>query len=267
MSTMSEWIGEAAAAVSLASAVPRLLRDSIARVAAMRERRAVGNRLAGASDRDLADIGLDRSQSHQVLDFTLARAWDTLHRVTGEPAEGMLADPGLSRTLPRPGAGDCDDAAGERPAGCSRPDQGAEILDMGDTPMKATLRVAAAAPILVAATAAHAGECYDDEPFPFRAPGVTVVNPSARTVDTGLAAYPDLTGRPSWVVTAGGPDEVPITSSESTIQSANSLPRGAMDDTVAYAQDRSVRRYLAQQVVASARIARTAQVPNRKPGG
>ena len=119
----------------------------------------------------------------------------------------------------------------------------------------------------VAAPAAGAGERYDDEPFPFRAPGMTAVNPSALAADTGSAAYPDLTDRPSWVVTASGLNGMPITGGESTVQTINSLPWEAIDGTVAYAQERSVLRYLAQHAVAPARIARTAQVPDRKPGG
>ena len=106
MSTMGEWIGEAAAAVSLASAVPRLLRGTIARVAALCERRAVVSRLAGMSDRDLADLGLDRSQICHVFDLAFAQARDTPRRVDGDSDEGALADPSLSRTLPRPAAGD-----------------------------------------------------------------------------------------------------------------------------------------------------------------
>ena len=40
MSTMGEWISEAAAVVSLANTIPRLLRGSITRVAAWRSRQA-----------------------------------------------------------------------------------------------------------------------------------------------------------------------------------------------------------------------------------
>jgi len=134
--------------------------------------------------------------------------------------------------------------------------------------MKTTLIAATAALSLIAATAAHANERYNDEPFPFRAPGMTTyVQPGAFAPDTGSAAYPDLAGRPSQVVTAGGPDEVPATGSEGSVETANSLPRGAMDGTVAYAQERSVQRYLAQQAAtAPTRIARTAQVPGKSGG-
>jgi len=106
MSMTSEWIGQAAAAVSLASTVPRLLRGPITRVAAWRERRAVIDWLAGMPDRELADIGLDRAQIHKVFDPAFARARDAQFRATNTLDERVLADLGLSRTLSRPTAGD-----------------------------------------------------------------------------------------------------------------------------------------------------------------
>lgn len=101
--------------------------------------------------------------------------------------------------------------------------------------MKTTLRAAAAALSLLAATAAHAESEGNGEPFPFRAPGMTAVTSPTYAADTGSAAYPDLTGRPSQVVTAGGPDVLPANGSEGAVQTANSLPRSAMEGTVAYA--------------------------------
>jgi hypothetical protein len=110
--------------------------------------------------------------------------------------------------------------------------------------MKMTL-AAVAALCLFTSAAAHAGE-GNGEPFPFRGPGLpTLATPRAYAADTGSDAYPDLAGRPSWIETVGGSD-VPVTGSEGVVQTANSLPRGFEEGTVAYAQAQSVRRYLAQ---------------------
>ena len=127
--------------------------------------------------------------------------------------------------------------------------------------MKTILRVALAALSLVAA--AHAGE-GNGEPFPSSVPGLTTVSPRAYAADTGSAAFPDLAGRPSWMVAAGGVDVLPSNGSEGAVQTANSLPRGALDGTVAYAQAESVRRHLAQQ---AGRPAQVAQAPGGKPRG
>ena len=128
--------------------------------------------------------------------------------------------------------------------------------------MKTTLLAAAAALSLATATA-HAAR-GDSDPFPFRAPGITVVTPQA-TADTGSQAYPDLTGRPSWVMTAGGPDAVPMTGSQAGVETANSLPRGFREDTVAYAQALSVQRYFAAQH--PTQVARTGLAPSGTPRG
>ena len=113
-----------------------------------------------------------------------------------------------------------------------------------------TALAAMAALCLVMAAAAHAGE-GNGEPFSLREPGLTTLV-TARTyaADTGSDAYPDLSGRPSWVETAGGFD-VPVTGSEGVVQTANSLPRGFEEGTVAYAQAQFVRRYLVQDARAA----------------
>lgn len=132
--------------------------------------------------------------------------------------------------------------------------------------MKTTLIAAAAALSLFTVDAAHAGE-GNGEPFPFRAPGLmALAAPQALAADTGSAAYPDLAGRSSQVVTAGA-SLLPATGSKGIVQTANSLPRGAMVGAVAYTQARSVQRYLAQQEVALARPAWTAQAPGSQPRG
>lgn len=46
---------------------------------------------------------------------------------------------------------------------------------------------------------------------------------------------------------AGQLDAVPPTGSEGAIQTTNSLPRGFSDNTVAYAQARSVGRFFAER--------------------
>ena len=110
--------------------------------------------------------------------------------------------------------------------------------------MKTTLFAAAATLSLVTAAAAHAQEGLG-EPFPFRAPGLTVVSPLAYAADTGSAAHPDLTGRPCELVSAGnGPNAATlIITSEGTVQTVNSLPRGSVAGTIAYTQTQSVRRH------------------------
>ncbi len=85
---------------------------------------------------------------------------------------------------------------------------------------------------------------------------------------TGSIAYPDVAGRASQVVTAGGSGAVPVTGSQGGVETANSLPRGFREGTVAYAQEQSVQRYFAAQAAArSSRIVETAQVPGGKPRG
>ncbi len=131
--------------------------------------------------------------------------------------------------------------------------------------MKTTL-LAAAALSLITATTARAGE-GNGEPFPFHAPGVTTYVPFATyAADTGSAAYPDLAGRSSQVVTAGNSDLLPTVGSEGAVQTANSLPHGFEDGTVALGQAQSVQRYLAQQqAVAQTRTARMASARSGGP--
>ena len=138
--------------------------------------------------------------------------------------------------------------------------------------MTTTLRAAVAALSLVAATAAHAASSGaagvgSGDPFPFHAPGITVTNPPPYA-DTGSIAYPALAGRPSQVVTVGGPDGVPLTGSQAGVETANSLPRGFQEGTVAYAQQQSVQRYLAaRQGGQPTRLARTRLAPSSNSRG
>ena len=109
--------------------------------------------------------------------------------------------------------------------------------------MKITL-LAAAAAFSIVTTAAHAENEGAGDPFPFSVPGVILATPRAYA-DTGSASYPDLSRRPSQIATAGHLDVVPATGSEGAVQTANSLPRGFSNGTVAYAQARSVARFFA----------------------
>ena len=58
------------------SAVSRWARNLVARLSAYRERRAVLNELAQLSNRELADIGLSRTDLHRVFDPAFVRARD-----------------------------------------------------------------------------------------------------------------------------------------------------------------------------------------------
>ena len=133
--------------------------------------------------------------------------------------------------------------------------------------MTTTLRAAIAALSLLATTSAHAEAEGNGEPFPFRVPGTTVASPRSYAADTGSAAYPEVAGRPSWVALAGGPDGMPASGSEGTVQTANSLPPGALGSPAAYAQGWLMQRYLAQQAIGRTQIAQPAQVPGGRLGG
>ena len=80
------------------------------------------------------------------------------------------------------------------------------------------------------------------EPFPFRA-GDLLTAGRPFVADTGSAAYPQPTGnttQPSYLAQLE-----PMAGSEAIVQTANSLPRGFEDGSVAYAQAKSLNRYLA----------------------
>jgi hypothetical protein len=136
--------------------------------------------------------------------------------------------------------------------------------------MKTTLIAAAAALSLVAATAAHAQDPSletGSEAYPTPRSTGEFRRAAPTGVGTGSEAYPDLTGRPFWVVTVGSPDRVPMTGSEAGVETANSLPRGFAEGTVAYTQAQSLQRYVAQNAAGPTRQARTALAPNGKPRG
>ena len=125
--------------------------------------------------------------------------------------------------------------------------------------MKLTI-LAVAGALSMAAGAAFAAE-GNSEPFPYDGPSQVTSNLLAS--DTGSQAYPSFTGR-SVVVTAGG--TLPSNGTQGIVQTANSLPRGFEDGTVAYAQAQSVSNYLQAQAV-RAQASKLAQVHSGRPQG
>jgi hypothetical protein len=104
------------------------------------------------------------------------------------------------------------------------------------------LLIAAAAAALSLATTAFAAEGNGD-PFPFRAPASPVAVTTAR--DTGAAQYPAYNPRLSW--SESSQLTLPENGSNGPVETANSLPRGAMDGTAAFMQAQSVNRWFAMQ--------------------
>jgi hypothetical protein len=109
--------------------------------------------------------------------------------------------------------------------------------------MKVTLLVAAAAFSMIT-VAGHAESEGAGNPFPFSVPGVTTATARAYA-DTGSANYPDLSGRPAQVATAGDLEAQPVNGSEGVVQTAASLPRGFSNGTVSHTQAQSVARFVA----------------------
>lgn len=62
--------------------------------------------------------------------------------------------------------------------------------------------------------------------------------------DTGSAAFPSFAGRPGSNLTQFAGDILPANGSEAAVQTANSLPAGAEQGTVAYAQANQVRDWV-----------------------
>jgi len=123
--------------------------------------------------------------------------------------------------------------------------------------MRVNILAVAGALSIIAGTA-FAGE-GNGNPFPFQGTAQIVANSVAN--DTGSQATPSFSG-PSVIVTAGG--TLPTNGSQSAVQTANSLPRGFENGTVAYAQAESVSRYLVAQAT-HAQTARLAQVQSGQP--
>ena len=89
---------------------------------------------------------------------------------------------------------------------------------------------------------------------PFASPNVTLAQNAGPAYtdgysyghrDVGSARYPDVAGNPGTTLTALGNDQMlPAQSNEASIQTANSLPGGFEDGTVAYAQAQSMNTWV-----------------------
>ena len=90
---------------------------------------------------------------------------------------------------------------------------------------------------------AFAGE-GNGNPFPGNFGTLTTTQTFPQVADTGSNAYPDITGRPGSDLPSLMAEVLPANGSEGAVQTANSLPRGAEEGTVAYAQARSVQTWM-----------------------
>ena len=106
--------------------------------------------------------------------------------------------------------------------------------------MNTKLMIAATVAALSLATTAFAQGGSQDS---FRVPGQTIY--AAPTADTGSQQYPASSAVGE--VTALNNAVVPPNGSEGAVESANSLPAGAMVGTAQYAYAQSVNQYFAQQ--------------------
>ena len=109
--------------------------------------------------------------------------------------------------------------------------------------MRTTL-LAAVALFGLSLAPALAGEGNGD-PFPGNFGTLTITQTLPQVADTGSAAYPDVTGRPGSDLPSLQAEVLPPNGNgQGAIQTANSLPRGAEEGTVAYAQARSVHAWM-----------------------
>ena len=108
--------------------------------------------------------------------------------------------------------------------------------------MHTKIVIAATVAALSLATTAFAAEGAGD-PFPFSAATAPAQVTAAR--DTGSAQYPAYNPALSWSESAQM--TLAPNGSEGAVQTANSLPTGAMEGTVTYMQAQSVNTWVAQQ--------------------
>ena len=114
--------------------------------------------------------------------------------------------------------------------------------------MKTNLIAASLLALAMGVGVAHAEGEGNGNPFPNTEAGHFVVANQVLS-DTGSESIPHFGGRTT-ALTQG--DLLPANGSEGAVQTANSLPVGAEEGTVAYAQAQSVQRWvLAHQVPAS----------------
>ena len=110
--------------------------------------------------------------------------------------------------------------------------------------MNTKILIAATVAAMSLATTAFAEGEGAGNPFPYQKPGINAVtSPSA--ANNGVTASFDNT-------------TLPENGSEGPVQTANSLPRGFENGTVAYMEAQSVNRWFAQQ--ADHRFAQTHQI-------
>ena len=111
-------------------------------------------------------------------------------------------------------------------------------LGQETTTMKTSFLAISALALMIGT--AHAESEGNGDPFPNAAPRAVVANQVLS--DTGSETTPHY-GRAIAVLTQG--DLLPTNGSEGAVQTANSLPTGAAEGTVAYAQARSMRQWVA----------------------
>jgi hypothetical protein len=117
---------------------------------------------------------------------------------------------------------------------------------------------------LAAAVLMLAVPAFAAEPLASQAPGVTLTAQQP-TPDVGSQAYPNVAGRPGSDLTGLAGGLLPVTGSEGSVETVNSLPPHAAEGTVAYTEAQSVQRYLASKArrAAPAYIADVPTAPSR----
>lgn len=126
--------------------------------------------------------------------------------------------------------------------------------------MNTKIIIVATVAALTLATTAFAGEGAGD-PFPFRAPA-TPAYVTSFSRDVGASQYP--AADPALSSTSLAQATLPENGQQGPVETANSLPRGFEDGTVAYMQAQRTDRWFAQQ--AEHRFAQ-AQARRSRPNG
>ena len=124
--------------------------------------------------------------------------------------------------------------------------------------MKFALIAAVTLGMFGATIAAHAEGEGAGDPFGFRGPGVVTVHPST-LADVGSAAYPNFFSRPGQMV-ADGQGTLPSNGNQGAVQTAASLPRGALDGSPAVMEAQSAARSFAMAAARRAAAHRPAHI-------
>ena len=112
--------------------------------------------------------------------------------------------------------------------------------------MNTKLIIIATVAVLSLSTTAFAEGEGNGDPFPFRAqPQTAYVTGSVATADVGSQQYP--AANPALSFASNGAPILPENGSNGPVQTANSLPLGFEQGTVAYMQAESINRWYAQQ--------------------